>query len=98
MGRDENTPWCTHAAMCSSYFDTGSLNGALSAVSLRDLCSAVIKEVLKRAAVKPEEVSEVIMGHVLTAGESTGNHQDYLWQRSCIHVSCWHSCGHMNLI
>lgn len=72
MGGDENTPWCTHAAMCSSYFDTGSLNGALSAVSLRDLCSAVITEVLKRAAVKPEEVSEVIMGHVLTAGESSG--------------------------
>lgn len=61
--------------MSSSHCDTGSLNGALSAVSLRDLCSAVIKEVLKRAAVKPEEVSEVIMGHVLTAGESSGNHQ-----------------------
>ncbi|XP_070843320.1 acetyl-CoA acetyltransferase, cytosolic [Chaetodon trifascialis] len=47
----------------------GSLNGALSTVSLHDLCSVVIKDVLKRAAVKPEEVSEVIMGHVLTAGQ-----------------------------
>ncbi|XP_068580602.1 acetyl-CoA acetyltransferase, cytosolic [Cebidichthys violaceus] len=46
----------------------GSLNGALSTVPLPDLCSAVIKDVLKRAGVKPEEVSEVIMGHVLTAG------------------------------
>ncbi|KAG8011352.1 Acetyl-CoA acetyltransferase [Nibea albiflora] len=46
----------------------GSLNGALSTVPLHDLCSVVIKDVLKRAAVKPEEVSEVIMGHVLTAG------------------------------
>uniref|UniRef100_A0A3Q3FF72 Acetyl-CoA acetyltransferase 2 n=1 Tax=Labrus bergylta TaxID=56723 RepID=A0A3Q3FF72_9LABR len=46
----------------------GSLNGALSTVPLPDLCSVVIKDVLKRAAVKPEEVSEVIMGHVLTAG------------------------------
>uniref|UniRef100_A0A8C4HHW6 Acetyl-CoA acetyltransferase 2 n=2 Tax=Dicentrarchus labrax TaxID=13489 RepID=A0A8C4HHW6_DICLA len=46
----------------------GSLNGSLSTVPLRDLCSVVIKDVLKRAAVKPEEVSEVIMGHVLTAG------------------------------
>ncbi|KAM7367819.1 hypothetical protein PAMP_014094 [Pampus punctatissimus] len=45
-----------------------SLNGALSTVPLHDLCSVVIKEVLKRAGVKPEEVSEVIMGHVLTAG------------------------------
>ncbi|XP_031731373.1 acetyl-CoA acetyltransferase, cytosolic [Anarrhichthys ocellatus] len=47
----------------------GSLNGALSTVPLPDLCSVVIKDVLKRAGVKPEEVSEVIMGHVLTAGQ-----------------------------
>ncbi|XP_061602480.1 acetyl-CoA acetyltransferase, cytosolic [Cololabis saira] len=47
----------------------GTLNGALSTVALSDLCSAVIKDVLKRAGVKPEEVSEVIMGHVLTAGQ-----------------------------
>uniref|UniRef100_A0A3Q1F657 Acetyl-CoA acetyltransferase 2 n=1 Tax=Acanthochromis polyacanthus TaxID=80966 RepID=A0A3Q1F657_9TELE len=46
----------------------GSLNGALSTVPLQDLCSVVIKDVLKRAGVKPEDVSEVIMGHVLTAG------------------------------
>ncbi|TNM94890.1 hypothetical protein fugu_017649 [Takifugu bimaculatus] len=46
----------------------GSFNGALSTVPLRDLCSVVIKDVLKRAGVNPEEVSEVIMGHVLTAG------------------------------
>ncbi|KAM9778827.1 acetyl-CoA acetyltransferase, cytosolic [Syngnathus typhle] len=46
----------------------GSLNGSLSTVPLHDLCSVVIKDVLKRAAVKPEDVSEVILGHVLTAG------------------------------
>ncbi|KAM9840400.1 acetyl-CoA acetyltransferase, cytosolic [Aulostomus maculatus] len=46
----------------------GSLNGALSTVPLQDLCSVVIKNVLKRAGLRPEEVSEVIMGHVLTAG------------------------------
>lgn len=76
MGKDENAPWCTHATISSSHFYTGSLNGALATVSLQDLCSVVIKDVLKRAAVKPEEVSEVIMGHVLTAGESSGYHQD----------------------
>lgn len=48
----------------------GSLNGALSTLPLRDLCSVVIKDVLKRAGVSPEEVSEVIMGHALTAGET----------------------------
>uniref|UniRef100_A0A1A8RVF5 Acetyl-CoA acetyltransferase 2 n=1 Tax=Nothobranchius rachovii TaxID=451742 RepID=A0A1A8RVF5_9TELE len=47
----------------------GCLNGALSTVPLRDLCSVVIKDVLKRAGVKPEEVSEVIIGNVLTAGQ-----------------------------
>ncbi|XP_037541806.1 acetyl-CoA acetyltransferase, cytosolic [Nematolebias whitei] len=47
----------------------GCLNGTLSTVALRDLCSAVIKDVLKRAGLKPDEVSEVIVGHVLTAGE-----------------------------
>ncbi|XP_052441850.1 acetyl-CoA acetyltransferase, cytosolic [Carassius gibelio] len=46
----------------------GSFNGALSSVALIDLGTLVIKDVLKRANVKPEEVSEVIMGHVLTAG------------------------------
>lgn len=48
----------------------GSFNGALSTVPVYDLGSAVIKEVLKRAAVAPEDVSEVIFGHVLAAGNS----------------------------
>ncbi|XP_054577714.1 acetyl-CoA acetyltransferase, cytosolic isoform X2 [Eptesicus fuscus] len=46
----------------------GSFNGALSTVPVHDLGSTVIKEVLKRAAVAPEEVSEVVFGHVLAAG------------------------------
>ncbi|XP_037376576.1 acetyl-CoA acetyltransferase, cytosolic isoform X2 [Talpa occidentalis] len=46
----------------------GSFNGSLSTVPAHDLGSAVIREVLKRAAVAPEEVSEVILGHVLAAG------------------------------
>jgi acetyl-CoA acetyltransferase len=33
--------------------------------------TTVIKEVLQRAKVAPEEVSEVIFGHVLTAGNSS---------------------------
>uniref|UniRef100_A0A3P9M8C0 Acetyl-CoA acetyltransferase 2 n=1 Tax=Oryzias latipes TaxID=8090 RepID=A0A3P9M8C0_ORYLA len=47
----------------------GCLNGALSTLSASDLCSEVIKDVLKRAGVKPEEVSEVVLGQVLTAGQ-----------------------------
>lgn len=49
----------------------GSFNGALSTVPVHDLGSTVIREVLKRASVAPEEVSEVIFGHVLAAGNST---------------------------
>ncbi|XP_043855265.1 acetyl-CoA acetyltransferase, cytosolic [Dromiciops gliroides] len=46
----------------------GSFNGALSTVPVHELGSTVIKEVLKRASVTPEDVSEVIFGHVLSAG------------------------------
>uniref|UniRef100_A0A8C5F2U9 Acetyl-CoA acetyltransferase 2 n=2 Tax=Gopherus TaxID=38771 RepID=A0A8C5F2U9_9SAUR len=45
-----------------------SFNGALSTLHAHELGSVVIKEVLKRANVNPEEVSEVIFGQVLTAG------------------------------
>uniref|UniRef100_A0A8D0GHH6 Acetyl-CoA acetyltransferase 2 n=1 Tax=Sphenodon punctatus TaxID=8508 RepID=A0A8D0GHH6_SPHPU len=46
----------------------GSFNGALSTMHAHELGSIVIKEVLKRANINPEEVSEVIFGQVLTAG------------------------------
>lgn len=49
----------------------GSFNGVLSTVPLQELGAVAIKEVLKRAQVNPEEVSQVIMGHVLTAGKVT---------------------------
>lgn len=52
----------------SLFSPTGSFNGTLSTVPVYELCSVVIKDVLQRAGVKPEEVSEVIIGHVLTAG------------------------------
>ena len=71
----KNASWHTRATTLSSCLYTGSLNGALSAVPLQDLGSVVIKDVLKRAVIKPEEVSEVIMGHVLTAGDSSGSDQ-----------------------
>lgn len=49
----------------------GSFNGALSTVPVHDLGSTVIKEALKRAAVAPGEVSEVVFGQVLAAGTSS---------------------------
>ncbi|WMJ79677.1 acetyl-CoA C-acetyltransferase [Clostridium sp. MB40-C1] len=46
----------------------GSFGGKLKDVTAVELGSTVIKEALNRAGVKPEQVDEVIMGHVLQAG------------------------------
>lgn len=46
----------------------GSFNGKLSSISAPRLGAIAISEALKRAHVKGEEVSEVFMGAVLTAG------------------------------
>lgn len=46
----------------------GSFQGSLSSLSAPKLGAIAIKEALKKAGVKPEDVSEVIMGCVLPAG------------------------------
>src|SRR5258706_7349813 len=46
----------------------GKFGGALAKTPASDLGALVIRKVLERAGVKPEQVSEVIMGQVLTAG------------------------------
>lgn len=46
----------------------GAYQGALSSLSAPQLGAIAIKEAIKRANIKPEDVSEVIMGCVLTAG------------------------------
>jgi acetyl-CoA C-acetyltransferase len=47
----------------------GSYNGSLVSFSAPQLGSFVIKEALKRSKAQPDQVDEVIMGNVLTAGE-----------------------------
>jgi acetyl-CoA C-acetyltransferase len=47
----------------------GSFNGGLSSVAAHDLGSIAIAEALSRAGVPTGEVSEVIMGQILTAGQ-----------------------------
>jgi len=47
----------------------GSFQGALATVPATKLGSTAIEAALKRAGVAPDQVSEVIMGNVLTAGE-----------------------------
>src|SRR5438874_10449531 len=46
----------------------GKFGGALAKTPAAELGALVIKDVLNRAGVKPEQVDEVIMGQVLTAG------------------------------
>jgi acetyl-CoA C-acetyltransferase len=46
----------------------GSFGGALKDVPATKLGAIVIKEAVQRAGIKPEQVSEVIMGNVLQAG------------------------------
>jgi acetyl-CoA C-acetyltransferase len=46
----------------------GKFGGSLAKTPAPELGATVIREVLKRAGVKPEQVDEVILGQVLTAG------------------------------
>ena len=47
----------------------GSFNGASAPLPAHDLGKIAIAEAMRRANVAPGEVSEVIMGQILTAGE-----------------------------
>ncbi|MFM0036132.1 acetyl-CoA C-acetyltransferase [Paraburkholderia strydomiana] len=46
----------------------GKFGGSLAKIAAPDLGAVVIRAVLERAGMKPEQVSEVILGQVLTAG------------------------------
>ena len=46
----------------------GSFNGAISKIPAADLGAHVIKTLLAKTGVKPDQISEVILGQVLAAG------------------------------
>ncbi len=50
----------------------GSFNGTIGNLPASELGTTVIKEVLKRGKVEAQEVSEVILGQVLAAGQGQG--------------------------
>ena len=56
----------------------GTFEGALSTVPVTELGSIVVKEALRRSGVAPDEVSEVIMGHVLQAGAGSNTARQVL--------------------
>jgi acetyl-CoA C-acetyltransferase len=47
----------------------GAFNGGLSTLTAHKLGEVAISEALRRASVEPKDVSEVIMGQILAAGE-----------------------------
>jgi acetyl-CoA C-acetyltransferase len=47
----------------------GAFNGALGSLPAHELGAVAIKDALKRAGVEGKEVSEIILGQILTAGE-----------------------------
>lgn len=46
----------------------GSFGGSLSSFSAPELGASVIFEILKKSGLKPDQIQEVVMGNVLTAG------------------------------
>src|SRR5262245_62447811 len=50
----------------------GSFNGSLATLPAHELGAIVIKELLKRGKLDAQEVSEVILGQVLQAGQGQG--------------------------
>ena len=46
----------------------GAFNGALASVSAPDLTAMIIPESLKRAGLQPDEIDEVLLGNVVSAG------------------------------
>jgi acetyl-CoA C-acetyltransferase len=65
---DDNTIVIASAARTP----VGAFNGALSGLPASKLGEIVIKAALERAKVEPGDVSEVILGQVLTAGQGQG--------------------------
>lgn len=64
MSSPENTVVIASAARTP----VGSFNGALAGLPAHELGKVAIETAMERAGVKGEEVSEVIMGQILTAG------------------------------
>jgi len=68
MSADNNTIVIASAARTP----VGSFNGSLASLPAHELGKVAIKAALERAGVQPGEVSEVILGQILTAGQGQG--------------------------
>jgi acetyl-CoA C-acetyltransferase len=68
MSADNNTIVIASAARTP----VGSFNGSLASLPAHELGKVAIKAALERAGVQPGDVSEVILGQILTAGQGQG--------------------------
>ena len=57
------------AIVAAARTPVGSFNGSFASVTAHELGRTVIKEVLKRASLDAKDVSEVILGQILSAGQ-----------------------------
>ena len=48
----------------------GRFGGALKDVSLRDLGTVAVKDAIEKSGLSPEQIEEVLLGHVLQAGNN----------------------------
>ena len=80
MSADNNTIVIASAARTP----VGSFNGSLASLPAHELGKVAIKAALERAGVQPGEVSEVILGQILTAGQGQGpaQHSSVSWSIS----------------
>ena len=61
----------------------GSFGGSLSGIPAAELGAKVISALVKQTGIKPEEVDEVIVGHVLTAGVGMNTTARQAWGPAC---------------
>jgi len=68
MARAKETKMTDVVIVAAGRTAIGKFGGTLAKIPAADLWAHVIKGVLARAGVEPDQVSEVIMGQILTAG------------------------------
>jgi acetyl-CoA C-acetyltransferase len=69
MSKNAKTDNATIVIASAARTPVGSFNGGLASLPAHDLGKVAIREAMKRAGIEPGDVSEVIMGQILTAGQ-----------------------------
>jgi acetyl-CoA C-acetyltransferase len=68
MGKDNDA-----VILSAARTPIGKFQGSLSSLPATRLGAAAVRAAVERAAVKPEDIDEVMMGNVVQAGEGQGS-------------------------